>query len=872
MNEEERANVIEVLLESLVFKRMDSRLLNIRAAQRRTCEWLFEQPQYKDWRNRNNVTEHHGFLWIKGKPGCGKSTIMKTALAQLKQERPHDITLSYFFNARAPDPLEKSSLGMYRSLVHQLLTVIPEFQEDFGKQFLRKVSGEEVDEWTIIELQNFISSVLDGLQGRSLNFFIDALDEGEDDDVRNMIAFLEELGDSSLSNTASVNICLSSRHYPHINIRNGISLNVEDQQGHEQDVNKYVRNKLSGDNGPQHETLMADVCQKASGVFLWVVLVVPMLNALYDQGNEPAMKKRLQEIPAELDGLFSEILGRNPDTTDKSVLLLQWVLFSSRPLSPSELYLCLIAETGTLFPDGIASELPHQARVARYILNCSKGLTEISKSEPPTVLFIHETIRGFLLQSNGLSILKPEIGANLIGRSHDQLKKCCMDIFEVGSRGFNEKEWIENMHSEFPAGIAMLEYATSHVFEHANIAEDHGVSQFSFLRSFQVSSVEMKRWIRFKNFFERYKSCYYSADVTLLYIFSESNLLGLVKLLLKEPIDWNGTGTRYGSPLQAACANGHEETVRSLVNAGADINRKGGEHCHALIAAADKEHHVIVRLLHKRGAKVSHEYLGLLDQRLFTAIEDERTERLTLMLDIGANVNTENEQTHKPLSMAALKGNKSMANIMLERGARVEAQDGAALRAAVAGGAEDIVRLLLDEGADVNAHHEIDGDALTEAMWKGNIEISQLLLDKGANVNAQGGRNGNALQVASEQGHFDAVQLLLTRNADVNAKGGNFGHVLQAASYHGHLKIVRLLLDHGAFVNARGGFYETALQAASRWGHVAVVRLLLDNDADANIRGGKYGSAIQAARANTENSKRDISKIVALLQKRDAGT
>ena len=124
---------------------MDQRLMNIRTAHNRTCTWLFKQPQFKDWRDISKRDEHHGFLWIKGKPGCGKSTIMKTALLRAKKERPHGITISYFFNARASDPLEKSSLGMYRSLVHQLLITIPESQGNFTTQFHRKVSDGKVD-------------------------------------------------------------------------------------------------------------------------------------------------------------------------------------------------------------------------------------------------------------------------------------------------------------------------------------------------------------------------------------------------------------------------------------------------------------------------------------------------------------------------------------------------------------------------------------------------------------------------------------------------------------------------------------------------------------------------------------------------------
>ena len=56
----------------------------------------------------------------------------------------------------------------------------------------------------------------------------------------------------------------------------------------------------------------------------------------------------------------------------------------------------------------------------------------------------------------------------------------------------------------------------------------------------------------------------------------------------------------------------------------------------------------------------------------------------------------------------------------------------------------------------------------------------ELLIEKGANVNAQGGHYGNALQAASYKGFEDGVQILLISIVDVNALGGKYLHVLQA--------------------------------------------------------------------------------------------
>ncbi|KXH69232.1 receptor-interacting serine/threonine-protein kinase, partial [Colletotrichum salicis] len=86
-----------------------------------------------------------------------------------------------------------------------------------------------------------------------------------------------------------------------------------------------------------------------------------------------------------------------------------------------------------------------------------------------------------------------------------------------------------------------------------------------------------------------------------------------------------------------------------------------------------------------------------------------------------------------------------------------------------------------------------DSEGRTPLIWgslEGHDNIVQILLNKGADVNAQGGRYGNALQAASEGGHDNIVQMLLNEGADVNAQGDRYGNALQAASLRGHDNIV----------------------------------------------------------------------------------
>ena len=85
---------------------------------------------------------------------------------------------------------------------------------------------------------------------------------------------------------------------------------------------------------------------------------------------------------------------------------------------------------------------------------------------------------------------------------------------------------------------------------------------------------------------------------------------------------------------------------------------------------------------------------------------------------------------------------------------------------------------------------------LQAASAEGHNDIVELLLNKGANVNAQGGFQGNALSAASTGSHEKAVQLLLDKGAIVKVQGGPYGTALQAALTLGHEKVIQLLQNY----------------------------------------------------------------------------
>ena len=133
---------------------------------------------------------------------------------------------------------------------------------------------------------------------------------------------------------------------------------------------------------------------------------------------------------------------------------------------------------------------------------------------------------------------------------------------------------------------------------------------------------------------------------------------------------------------------------------------------------------------------------------------------------------------------------------------------------------------------DVNYVHEVQGTPLSVAAQSGDTELVQLLMEKGAKINADSGYGCTALYNAAAMGHLDVAKMLMDGGARPD-NGGEWGITpVHMAALNGHVEVLKLLLERGASVNpSLPGNGMTPLHGAAMMGYKDVVKLLLESGA-----------------------------------------
>lgn len=279
--------------------------------------------------------------------------------------------------------------------------------------------------------------------------------------------------------------------------------------------------------------------------------------------------------------------------------------------------------------------------------------------------------------------------------------------------------------------------------------------------------------------------------------------------------------------LYGAVSKDHPEMVEWLLEFGLNPNATDQYGRTILMDAATWGSAQSIRVLLEAGADVHAQ-----DHVEATALTRTRDiESAQVLIEAGADINYVNGEGYSLLKSAAEDGNIELVKMLLAMGAKTETQfrQETPLHRAVWSDELEIVRLLLAAGADPNA---VDVDWATPLMNVQSVEVAQALVEAGANVH----QNDYMHDVLQQQTDPDIVAYLLSVGAKLNPKPAPYGTVLKKAVEDYNLTTIQYLLEQGADVNIATSWGQTPLMEAAENSYVEGVRLLLDAGAELEAR------------------------------------
>ncbi|WP_297246066.1 ankyrin repeat domain-containing protein [uncultured Brachyspira sp.] len=187
---------------------------------------------------------------------------------------------------------------------------------------------------------------------------------------------------------------------------------------------------------------------------------------------------------------------------------------------------------------------------------------------------------------------------------------------------------------------------------------------------------------------------------------------------------------------------------------------------------------------------------------LIQAIKYKQTDIINYLLENNADINLKEELTGFTPLMASFH-DITITELLIEKGADIEARnvDGInALVYAVSLNDEEMVKFLLEKGADANTvceikneHTDISPTPLMNAAYKGNTNIINMLLENGADINYTTDYGMTALMYAASFNQFEAAKVLLENNADTSITDEDGYTALDLAKSEDYKDIVELL-------------------------------------------------------------------------------
>ncbi|KAI0555886.1 hypothetical protein F4679DRAFT_578007 [Xylaria curta] len=403
------------VLESLYFQEIRRRWLQIRDADQRSNEWIYDPQQtaFVSWLESRKIGD--GFFYITGRAGSGKSTLMKFAYEDQRTTQSLKkwagkaklYRASYYFWNQGTEK-QKSGIGLFQSLLYQILRSAPDLIPSIYQDRLHH------EGWEIEDLNDMFKCIARQTSlGTKFCFFIDGLDE-YDGDEKDVIRLLQEISISE-----HIKICASSRpgrQYESFLPRGDRRLDIARYT--KGDMKRYIDTQLQASENWRNLAVSDTTCQdivneisaRAGGVWLWVALVTTDVIKEADKNEKvTTLRKIVDEFPDDLQEYFERIIKRIPKLHREEMA--QTFFVTMEELQPLPLYAFTLLEEervnsnyaieapiAPIFEAAVKTKYP--ALKDRIRNRCSDLLIVDDDPHPVflshSVTFLHLTVRDFL--------------------------------------------------------------------------------------------------------------------------------------------------------------------------------------------------------------------------------------------------------------------------------------------------------------------------------------------------------------------------------------------------------------------------------------------------------------------------------------------
>ncbi|UKZ53101.1 hypothetical protein TrVGV298_006889 [Trichoderma virens] len=429
--------------------------------------------------------------WITGKPGSGKSTIMKLILrqksfwdSQCQSLGSLRLLLVKYYAWNPGNTLQKSLEGLKRTIISQVLDQCPDLAPILTPrrwafcQVLRSTSG--IPMWNTEDIEESIETLLPSCgKNIKLALFIDGLDEFDLPPIE-VIKCIRHITARCQS---GLKVCAASRPWTEFEDEFNEGPMLRMHLLTKQDMRTFVTENFKGNKGFDEQKqlnsaaatqLLTDIVQRANGVFIWVSIVVQHLQALFLEGQSIAQAREILEVlPSDISSLYDAIWASiRPENLLDASYMMQVLRAADGPLPWFTMWLIEESRFTSIdinnLPDDENWKDVAMKSLKRKLAARTKCILEVNASSSGGFVdFIHRTARDWAVQPDNwqlicssstqfdphLCILKVEAlivshqGLSELGDFWDTVARALWHASEVKDNPENALEFVNSLNS-----------------------------------------------------------------------------------------------------------------------------------------------------------------------------------------------------------------------------------------------------------------------------------------------------------------------------------------------------------------------------------------------------------------------------------------